>query len=577
MNRKERTAAKTQYFEIQLTTVREMRNDWMENASALVPGLVLSEPLYPMSTETSHRNFYYIAVESEKSPWEIAADLEALPQIDTCTPDLEMSTDIRPGHYGRWSRNEGLESLDDGTANWNQSERDFKTRWANAKEVCKAISGQLPEKYRSWNRSVVKADALEKNAAFDKIKENVKHIRLVQLDTGYTDHSKVLNGYNLLQDEDFIDGDDARDEMSVGLLRQPGHGTRTASIVVGNTPNGQIANDGNQGIAVDKNGESLVKVIPYRISKSVVLIGRGRNLFDAVSQAINAQADVLFMCMGSYPRPMIYSIAKTAYERGIIWVCAAGNMVESVIAPAVYPGTIAVAASNPNNDIWEHSSYGPAVDIAAPGEDVYVPFKSKKQEDIMVFGSGTSYATPHVASAASLWKAKHLDFLEEHVREPWQIVELFRKHLKESANDFSDGASKRSGWDKERFGAGILDVEKLLSLEMFDKNASTQKQQEQIDSLFDGLENAYEGKKEPQPWDLGVRETIHFLWNTARKKMTPGFESTHHQDALTERARISVAAMTGKPVNKVFESYGDFDEDQTERLLKVYFESFNQQ
>ena len=42
---------------------------------------------------------------------------------------------------------------------------------------------------------------------------------------------------------------------------------------------------------------------------------------------------------------MIYSIAKTAYERGIIWVCAAGKMVESVIAPAVYPGTIAVAAT----------------------------------------------------------------------------------------------------------------------------------------------------------------------------------------------------------------------------------------
>jgi len=307
-------------------------------------------------------------------------------------------------------------------------------------------------------------------------------------------------------------------------------------------------------------------VIPYRISKSVILIGRGRNLFNAVSQAINADADIIFMCMGSYPRPMIYSIAKTAYERGIIWVCAAGNKVESVIAPAVYPGTIAVAASNPNNEIWEYSSYGTSVDIAAPGEDVYVPFKNKKQEDIMVFGSGTSYATPHVASAAALWKAKHLDFLKRHVKEPWQTVELFRMHLKASANTKPNGRK----WDTDRFGAGILDVENLLKQEMPDINDL-----KKVEALLGGLQNAYEGKEKPESWDLGVRETIHFLWNTARKKLTPGFESATVQDALTERARISVAAMTGRPVNKVFESYAQFDDDQTERLLKVYFESFN--
>ncbi|WKX74775.1 hypothetical protein [Zobellia laminariae] len=95
MNRSESTASSTQYFEIQLSEVKEMQQDWKENATSLVPGLVLSEPLYPMSTEKAHRNFFYIHVESDKSPWEIAADLEGLPQIETCTPDLEMSTDIR--------------------------------------------------------------------------------------------------------------------------------------------------------------------------------------------------------------------------------------------------------------------------------------------------------------------------------------------------------------------------------------------------------------------------------------------------------------------------------------------------
>lgn len=462
MNRSENSQKKIQYFEIQLSQVKKMQDDWKENAETLVPGLLLSEPpLYPMSTEKAHRDFYYIEIASEKNPWEIAAELEGLPQIDTCTPpDLEMLTDIKPGHYGRWSGNESLESLDDGTADWKDNETDFKIRWANASMVKESIAHGDYETYRYWNRVAIGADkkkdyeqekrksAEEKQIEKKKERnrnvfleeddyEYVKDIKVIQLDTGYTDHSKVLDGYNLLEDEDFIDGgEDARDEMSMGILRQPGHGTRTASLVIGNLANGKIDNDGNHGISVTDKGTRLLKVIPYRISKSVVLIGRGgRNLFNAVSQAINAQADVIFMCMGSYPRPMIYSIAKTAYERGIIWVCAAGNMVESVIAPAVYPpGTIAVAASNPNNEPWRHTSYGPAVDIAAPpGEDVYVPFLSKKKEDIMVFGSGTSYATPHVATAAALWKAKNQEVLK-YVKEPWQIVELFRYKLKETAN-----------------------------------------------------------------------------------------------------------------------------------------------
>ncbi len=567
MNRSESRNSGTQYFEIQLSGVKEMQNDWKENAARLVPGLLLSEPLYPMSTEASHCNFYYIQVQSDKSPWEIAADLEGLPQIDTCTPDLEMSTDIRPGHYDRWSNNESLESLEDGTADWAQSEKNFKIRWANAKLVKDYIKNDKNQSYRAWNRRAV--NILEndpKKEPFKDFQNNIEKIRLVQLDTGYTDHQKVLGGFDLLQDEDFIDGEDARDEMSIGIMRHPGHGTRTASIIVGQHANGSIKNDGNTGLSVDRSGKALVKVIPYRIAKSVILIGRGRNLFDAVSQAINANADIIFMCMGSYPRPMIYSIAKTAYERGIIWVCAAGNKVESVIAPAVYPGTIAVAASNPNNEIWEYSSYGKSVDITAPGEDVYVPFKSRKQEDIMVFGSGTSYATPHVASAAAMWKAKHLNFLKTHVKEPWQIVELFRKHLKASANTRPNGRE----WDKDRFGAGILDVDNLLKQQLPDINDL-----EKVEELMNGLENAYKGKEKPEPWDLGVRETIHFLWNTARKKLTPGFESALTQDSLTERARISVAAMTGRPVNKVLESYAQFDDDQTESLLKVYFESFN--
>ena len=47
MNRSESSNSQIQYFEIQLSGVKEMQNDWKENATTLVPELVLSEPLYP--------------------------------------------------------------------------------------------------------------------------------------------------------------------------------------------------------------------------------------------------------------------------------------------------------------------------------------------------------------------------------------------------------------------------------------------------------------------------------------------------------------------------------------------------
>lgn len=265
---------------------------------------------------------------------------------------------------------------------------------------------------------------------------------------------------------------------------------------------------------------------------------------------------------------MLYSIAKTAYERGVIWVCAAGNQVETVVAPAIYPGTIAVAATNPNDDIWEGSSYGTAVDIAAPGEDVYVPFQDHKGNDNMVFGSGTSYATPHIAAAAALWKAKHSKELKSLA--PWKVVELFRECLKASAN--TQAAPWSNGVGAKKFGAGILDVEGLLEQKINFKAKGRRKKG--VVEVRD-LTHAYKDLKRQPSWDLGVREFVHFLWHTARRKIIPGFENYQPADALTKRAKISMSAMTGSSAPSSFESYGDVSTDVSEKLLRVYFESFS--
>ncbi|MET3732154.1 S8 family serine peptidase [Moheibacter stercoris] len=535
------------FFEIELADNEFLQLDWKENYKKLIPEIVSNEALFPMSTDSEQRKLFYIGIRSNKNPWEIAAYLEDLPQIEIATPDLPVVTDIAKENL-IGIQNSDVESTKNRFAQWNESE--FLGNWKTSHYTKDFISKKDHESIRKWNRKAVNLpDSLEELKDWNKISEHLSEIKLIQLDTGYTTHSKVLNGYNLIEDEDFMDGNDAKDEMNDGVLQFPGHGARTASIVIGNQKS-SFENDGNFGVLYSE-GPQRFQLIPYRIAQSVVLIGRGKNLVDAANHAINSGADVMFMCMGSYPRPMIYEVAKSAYDRGVIWVCAAGNEVEMVVAPALYPGTIAVAAFNPNQRPWKGSSYGNTVDIAAPGEDVYVPFEDESLKEIMAYGSGTSYATPHVASAAVLWKAKHQSKLTQY-NYPWQIVEAFRYCLKQSASK-----NKPAHWDSKNYGAGILDIQALLD-EPLPKKES--------------LEYAYANNKGKPSWDLGLREGVHYLWQTLVRKIKPGPESYMPEMMLSPRAQTALSSLSTQPIQTVFERTSEGSLDSP--ILKMYFESY---
>src|SRR5690606_30583160 len=292
-----------QYFELELSNIQTMQDDWKESYKKLVPEIISSEPLFPMSTIPSQKAIHYVTMRSGQNPWEVAAKLEALPQIKTATPDLEMETDLqmKSESYKQFTESDMLESMK--TSNAVGRQDDFKTKWSassyfnlddtdtikqrlwnrtavglsdetaaesNIVELLKKISGQKAEEENSPKEQ--QADYVE------KILQNLRNILLVQLDTGYTDHAKVKRRFNLNCSEDFIDGSDARDDMRKGLLRHPGHGTRTASIITGGDMQSVYKNDGNYGILCDGNKDSLVSIIPYCISESVVLINRGKNV-----------------------------------------------------------------------------------------------------------------------------------------------------------------------------------------------------------------------------------------------------------------------------------------------------------
>lgn len=448
---------------------------------------------------------------------------------------------------------------------WNEPE--FIKRWkGRSNYVDEAQLGST----RRWNHVATKFDQVTMDE-YELLA--AANITIAQLDTGYTRHSKVDDGFDFERDYDAVANDeDAEDELTNGILKFPGHGTRTGSLLIGRRllddpgdPYPSAYHEGNWGLLRD----GKTKIVPYRVAKTVILLNRQQELAKAVDRAIASGAQVMTMSMGTAPTITTARLAKKAYDAGVIWCSAAGNEVKFVIAPAVFPGVIAVAASNPGNAAWRGSSLGDAVDITAPGEDVYVPILSKdgkgKTIEDYAYGDGTSYATPHIAAAAALWLAKHKDKLREKAGhgEAWKKIEAFRFVLKETAR--KDDHSLPEG-----FGAGILNVRALLSYD-FD------------DIKWDELEYAYNGWNEHaflaalQGWV----ELAKTYWNIVHKKVSSwlGWESTVSDltsgSTLSTYARDQEALLFGR--GSTLENAGPVSADEAlgrlQQINQLIFQS----
>ena len=406
----------------------------------------------PASAEIDEVELFTFSVSFTGNLNEEALDLTKIPEILNAEADVPLAlnadTKLEPPS-GRTVTESGF-IIDDGLGEWNEAK--FLKNYKDSPYV----QNMKPADIRKWNWAATK---------FDKVKfKTIKSpkdagIRVVQFDTGYTDHSKVATGFDLDQDYNFLSGtEDAMDPRTVAPGKQPGHGTRTGSLLIGTevTTDPTKDHNGNQGLL----SEFDYKLVPFRIAETVVIINRQQQLAAALDRAISQGFDIITMSMGLPPTITTAKLAKKAYDKGIIWCCAAGNEVQAVVAPAVFPGTIAVAASNPLDSDWEGSSRGDTVDITAPGQDVYVPIWNKQKQEDYAYGNGTSYATPHVAAAAACWLAFYQDTLNDAEYAGWKRVAAFKDALKRSArteNKLPKG-----------FGPGILDMDMLLKTKPLD-------------------------------------------------------------------------------------------------------------
>jgi serine protease len=241
--------------------------------------------------------------------------------------------------------------------------------------------------------------------------EDATDVHVYLVDTGVTDSHPEFSpdgGWTSRVDTVFNYWNDGNADGAGGV----GHGTFVAGIIGGTT----------YGVAKQVKLHS-VKVMNNSSLMTIDSINAGLNWL-----AANAQTPaVVNMSVNAGASSALTAAAATLADKpGIVLVSAAGNAqvmlpggtTEGADACTISPNNtsakkIIVVASSDRNDVRMHpdtsyvapaiySNYGTCVDIFAPGVDI----RSSTKDGLDGFGSGTSFAAPHVSGMAAILLAK---------------------------------------------------------------------------------------------------------------------------------------------------------------------------
>lgn len=269
-----------------------------------------------------------------------------------------------------------------------------------------------------------------------------------------------------------------------------GHGTETASILVGHFSTSKNSRHQFQGIV------PWARLIPIKVTDSVVMMGRVptggtadiRNLAAGISKAVELNASVLNVSLGGIfdHNGLVSNAIASALERGAIVVAAAGQTlpINFLPLPANLLGVVSVTASNSNSEPWSDAFSHRMISWAAPGvtvchlgvrriadssapSDRAVPLarvqlktragEIREFEGIIKRSSGTSYSTAFTTGAAALWLQYHGHGMLKALYGPKNISRLFIALSQRSAMETPPH------WDTQRHGSGIINIGKLLA------------------------------------------------------------------------------------------------------------------
>lgn len=182
-------------------------------------------------------------------------------------------------------------------------------------------------------------------------------------------------------------------------------------------------------IAALRNCRGVVGVAPRARLYAVKVLNRrgsGRTswILNGLAWCYRHHMHVVNLSLGSGASthdPRVYSRAYEAAgrrlrRRCILPIAAAGNSGGTrspyVGNPARCPSFMAVGAIDCRRRRAPFSSYGPQVEICAPGDKVWSTFPPNRYRQL----SGTSMAAPHIAGVAALVKRRHPSWCGDRIR-----------------------------------------------------------------------------------------------------------------------------------------------------------------
>jgi subtilisin family serine protease len=354
-------------------------------------------------------------------------------------------------------------------------------------------------------------------------------IVVAQPDTGITKHEE-LAAVEAVAPRDVLDRDeDPTDRLLSG---NKGHGTGTASVLL-SPETGKVA-----GCA------PAATHMPIRAVQSVVRV-RQVTVATAIHWAVDHRADVITMSLGGIPTRALCEAVRRAVDEGVIVLAAAGNCVRQVVWPARYGECIAVAGTNSQDEKWPGTCRGAAVDISAPGQNVWRArvVEGTERADEVGQGQGTSFAVALTAGVAALWLAHHgRDEVRAAAKEQGETPQsLFLRLLRATAR-------RPEGWDSFDMGAGIVDALALLQAD-FDEGRGTEAASAGVrptpEATVESLAVETLGLTAPTAVDLDYRRYGAELAAVLLDRELPG---PHPESALPDLSPQLLAALAPTPM-----------------------------
>ena len=186
------------------------------------------------------------------------------------------------------------------------------------------------------------------------------------------------------------------------------------------------------------------------------------DILKGVDWAAARGARVINMSFAGPPDPAIHRSLEAARRKGIVLIAAAGNAGANSppLYPAANPNVIAVSATDAEDKLFEQSSRGRHIALAAPGAQVLVAIPDGGYE----LSSGTSYSAAEVSGIVALMLQRKPNLTPDQVR---TILRATAKDLGPIGPDVM-------------FGAGLVDAYRALSVEAAPPAAATRRPIERV-------------------------------------------------------------------------------------------------